>query len=71
MSRQGDYLSSVTPDRLRITRSYKIKKTPDTSVIRKKTIGYKVNPRKMEKEDTVTNLENDCLKKRLHIFDIR
>ena len=39
-------LASVTSDNLCITRKNKIKKTSDTSVIRKYPIGDTVNPRK-------------------------
>ena len=63
MSRQGDYLASTTPDNLSIPRKNKRKKPLDTSVIRKETIREPVNPRKRTKEDTVTDVEKDSIKK--------
>ena len=58
MSRWRESLASVTPDQQRIPRKNKIKKTPDSSFIIKEHIGDKVNPRKISKEDTATNVEN-------------
>ena len=56
MSGQGDDLASVTPENLHIPRKNKRKKTTDTSVIRKEPIGEPVNPRKISKEDAVTDV---------------
>ena len=61
--RQGESLVSVTPDQQRIPCKNKINKTPYSSVIRKEPIEDTVNPRKISKEDTVTDLEKDSLHK--------
>ena len=54
--------SSETPNTLRIPRKNKRKKTPDTSIIRKQHIQEPVNPKKREKEDTITDVEKYCPK---------
>ena len=68
MSGQGEILASVTLDHICIPRKNKRKKTPDTSVIRRETIGDTVNPRKRGKEDTVTDVEKYSLHKTLPYF---
>ena len=57
MCRQCKSLESVRKDQQHITRKNKIKKTPDSKVIRKEPIGDTVKPRKIPKEDTVTDVE--------------
>ena len=56
LSRQGDDLASVIPENLHIPRKNKRSKTTDTSVIRKEPIVEPVNPRKISKEDAVTDV---------------
>ena len=63
LSGQGESLSSVTPDNLRIPRKNKGKKTPENSVIRKEPIVYKANPRKRAKQYNVTDVEKYSLNK--------
>ena len=54
--RQGEILASVTPDQQLIDRNNNKKKSPNSSVIRKGPIGNTVNPRKISKGDTVTDV---------------
>ena len=49
LSGLGESLSSETPYTLRISCKNKIKKTPDTSIIRKNPIKEPFNPREMAK----------------------
>ena len=53
---------------LRISRKNKINKTPDTLIIKKEPILEPVNPRKMAKEDTITDVEKLSPKKRSPSF---
>ena len=53
----GESLPSVTPDILCVPRKNKINKTPDTFIVRKEVIKEPVNPRKMAKEITLTDVE--------------
>ena len=53
----GESLSRITPDQQLITHKNKRKITPDTSIIRKQHIQEPVNPKKREKEDTITDVE--------------
>ena len=64
-------LSSVTPDKQRITRKNKRRKTSDTFIMRKETIPEPVNPSKGAKDDTIPDVEKVVLKKQLHCFGIR
>ena len=57
MSGLGEILSSETPDTLIIPCKNKIKKTPETPIIRTQPIQEPVNPRKREKENTWNDLE--------------
>ena len=68
MSGQGKSLASLTPNNISIPCKNKIKKNPDTSVIRKEPIGDIFNPRKMAKEDNVTYVEEYSLQKTLPYF---
>ena len=54
---QGESLESVTTYQIYITSKNKRKKTPASLVLKKETIGYTVNPRKISQEDTVTDTE--------------
>ena len=54
-----------------MTRKNKRKRTPETSVIIKEPIQEPVNPRKREKEGTITDVEKIVLKQHLHLFDTR
>ena len=63
MSGHGEFLSSVTPDIIRIPRNNKRKKTPDTSIIRKRPIKEPVNPSKRAKDITLTYVEKCSPKK--------
>ena len=56
LSEQVHDLESVTPDNVCIPCKNKIKKTPDTSVKRKEPIVEPVNPSKISKYDTVTDV---------------
>ena len=64
----GEVLSSVTPDQQRIPRKNKRNKTSDTSIIRKEPIQEPVNPRKMSKENTITDIEKSCPKETPPLF---
>ena len=68
LSGQGESLASVTPYQQRITRNNKRKETPYTSVIRKEPIRDTVNPRKISKEGTVTDVEKYSYYKTLPFF---
>ena len=57
---KGESLSNVTPDNIRISRKKK-RKTPDSLVIRKELIGDTVNPGKIPKDYTVTDVEKYSL----------
>ena len=52
----GESLSSVTSDTIRIPCNNKVKTTPDTSIIIKQLIKKPLNPRKMAKEITLTDV---------------
>ena len=62
MSGQGNFLSSVTPYNLLISRKNKIKKTPEDSIIRRQHIQEPVNPRKRAKENTLTEVKTNSPK---------
>ena len=64
MSGQGDSVSSVSPDILRIPCRNKRRKNSDTSIIRKKPIKEPVNPRKRAKENTLTDEEKGSPKEK-------
>ena len=54
---QGYNFAVIKPYILCIRNKNKRKITPDTSIIRKQHIQEPVNPRKGEKEDTITDVE--------------
>ena len=58
MSVHGESLSSITPDKRRITRNNKRKKTPDTLIKVKEIIKEPENPSKRTKEDSIPDVEN-------------
>ena len=57
MSGHEEILSIVTPYQQHSPCRKKIKKTPETLILRKEPIQEPVNPRKRAKEDTITDVE--------------
>ena len=53
----GESLSSVTPDQKRIPYKNKRKKTSGNLIVTKETIQEPVNPSKLSKKDTITDVE--------------
>ena len=61
-------LAGIKTDIIRVPRKNKRRKTPDTSIIRKQYIQELVNPIKMEKENTLTDLEKSIPKEKPPYF---
>ena len=59
ISVHGKSVSSVTPDKQRIPRNNKRKKTSDTSIKVKESIQEPCNPSKGAKEDSIPDVENN------------
>ena len=70
MSRYGEILTSVTPDKQRIPRKNKRKKTPYTYIKGKEVIQEPDNPSKRAKDDSIPDVEK-LVKKNLHRLKIR
>ena len=58
MSRHGESVPSVTPDKQRIPRKNRRKKTSDTPIKEKGSIQEQDSPNKRAKEDGITDVEN-------------
>ena len=57
MSGHGESVSIVTPDKQRIPRNNKRKKTTDTLITGKESIREIENPKKRAKQDIITDVE--------------